>query len=308
MSLSLQSATVYSDLQSLDRLRYAADTDPEEKLKFVAQQFEAIFLQMMLKSAHPEGGGDELFGSDQTDFYQDWYDKQLAVSLSAGQGAGIAELLVKQLRASQSGKAGDEAVINSMSTPHGGLPVPRSLPAVSPGPVESSESTALPTPRLGSPDAFVSTLWPLAARAASQLGVAPEVLLAQAALETGWGQKILQDTTGRSSHNLFNIKADSRWQGERVAVATLEYRDGIAERERAFFRRYDSFESSFSDYVDFIKSNGRYQDALKVASDGGAYTRELAKAGYATDPRYAEKIMSILQSAPFTSVAAASSL
>lgn len=300
MSFALQSATVYTDLQSLDRLRYTTDTDPEEKLKFVAQQFEAIFLQMMLKSAHPEGEGDELFGSDQTDFYQDWYDKQLAVSLSVGQGIGIAELLVKQLLTGQSSKVGDEAATHSMSAPRSGLPVPLTLPADSSGLTKNPE-LALSAPHLESPDAFVSTLWPLATRAASRLGVAPEVLLAQAALETGWGRKIAQDATGRSSHNLFNIKADSRWQGERIAVPTLEYRDGVAVRERAFFRAYDSFESSFTDYADFITTNGRYQDALKVASNSDAYSHELARAGYATDPRYAEKIMTILRSAPFTS-------
>jgi flagellar protein FlgJ len=144
-----------------------------------------------------------------------------------------------------------------------------------------------------SPEDFLRAFRPLAERAARRLGVQPDVLLAQAALETGWGQHVTRGRQG-PSNNLFNIKAGPDWPGARVAVATVEYRDGVAVREHAEFRAYESVEGSFDDYVDFIESNPRYRRALERAADGEHYLRELQDAGYATDPAYADKILSIV--------------
>ena len=119
----------------------------------------------------------------------------------------------------------------------------------------------------GSPESFLDQLWPVAEEAAAKLDLAPEALLAQAALETGWGRHVMQQRQGDSSHNLFGIKADSRWQGDKVHVSTLEYRDGVALNTRANFRAYGSFEESFSDYVDFVQRNPRYRDALSKTAD-----------------------------------------
>jgi len=113
-------------------------------------------------------------------------------------------------------------------------------------------------------------------------------------LETGWGKHTTQYGNGVSTHNLFNIKADSRWEGEKAVVATLEYDKGRPVREMAAFRSYPNFEASFADYVEFIKSSPRYQKALEVAGNGEAYIRELHQAGYATDPRYEQKISGIM--------------
>lgn len=306
MTVSLQGASEYTDLQSLNRVKYSKNVDPEETLTFVAKQFEAIFLQMMLKSAHGEGSEDALFDSEQTEFYQDWYDKQLAVHLSSGQGVGIADMLVQQLRTRKAmqDNSGVGAVVNSgmenipqHAQPHS-LPVKMSVSRLDQSDIHEQQGIK-PTQQLGTPQAFIEHLWPLAQEAANKLGVAPEVLLAQAALETGWGKKVSQHANGKSSHNLFNIKADSRWDGEHVSVSTLEYRDGVAVREQAQFRAYSSFESSFSDYVSFLQNSPRYQNALSVAEDGGAYTRELARAGYATDPKYSSKIIGIVNGQPF---------
>lgn len=140
---------------------------------------------------------------------------------------------------------------------------------------------------------FMDQLLPEAQQAAGELGVDPNVLLAQAALETGWGQSVIKNGRGENSFNLFNIKADRSWQGKQTRVATLEYADGVAKKEMAGFRAYESYKESFNDYVNFIKSNPRYSEALKKAGNAAQYVRELQKAGYATDPRYAEKIMSI---------------
>lgn len=175
--------------------------------------------------------------------------------------------------------------------------VPRGKPL--PAATESAEAHVADGAELSAPHAFVKSLWPEAQKAASALGVAPEVLIAQAALETGWGKAIVRDGNGRSSNNLFNIKADTEWAGERVAVTTVEYRDGVAVRERAAFRSYDSIAASFDDYVNLISSHPRYRAALAHAHDSGRYVQELQAAGYATDPMYGEKIGRILRGEQF---------
>jgi flagellar protein FlgJ len=148
----------------------------------------------------------------------------------------------------------------------------------------------------GTPDDFLRRLWPMAEQAAAQLQLAPEALLAQAALETGWGKHVMRRPDGDSSHNLFGIKADARWQGGAVPMSTLEYQDGVAVKTRADFRAYASYADSFQDYVGFLRSNPRYRDALGKTDDPAAYFAELQSAGYATDPRYAEKILKVLDS------------
>jgi flagellar protein FlgJ len=150
----------------------------------------------------------------------------------------------------------------------------------------------------GSPESFLGQLWPVAEEAAARLNLAPEALLAQAALETGWGRHVIRHRSGHSSHNLFGIKADARWDGDRIRVSTLEYREGVALQTRANFRAYASFEDSFADYVDFLQRNPRYREALAKTDDPKAYFAALQQAGYATDPAYAEKIQKILESEP----------
>ena len=148
---------------------------------------------------------------------------------------------------------------------------------------------------ISGPQDFIRELWSAAEQAAQDIGVNPAALLAQAALETGWGKHVMRGDQGQSSHNLFGIKADRRWQGDSVRKTTLEYKEGIALKTRADFRSYDNYEQAFKDYVDFIKTNPRYQDALRVTEDPKAYFQALQKAGYATDPTYAEKITRIFE-------------
>lgn len=151
---------------------------------------------------------------------------------------------------------------------------------------------------VNSPTEFIAALKPHAQKAAAELNINPDVLLAQAALETGWGQHVIHNTRGDNSFNVFNIKADARWSGQKVNVTTLEYNQGIARQERADFRRYDNYAESFSDYVNFLQANPRYQPALAVGDNSSAYADALQAAGYATDPAYAEKIKQLLDSAP----------
>ncbi|QYK03971.1 flagellar assembly peptidoglycan hydrolase FlgJ [Shewanella zhangzhouensis] len=142
---------------------------------------------------------------------------------------------------------------------------------------------------------FIRALMPLANEAAKRLGTKPEVLIAQSALETGWGQKLVRRPDGSMSNNLFNIKADRRWEGEKAAVNTLEFEQGVAVRQRADFRVYDTLEQSFNDFVDFLKSGDRYGDALKQAARPASFVQGLQNAGYATDPQYADKVMRVMQ-------------
>lgn len=149
--------------------------------------------------------------------------------------------------------------------------------------------------RFETPEEFIETLRPHAERAADELGVNPDILIAQAALETGWGKKVIRHANGESSYNLFGIKANRSWEGDSVRVGSLEYRNGKARREVSPFRSYDSFAESFQDYVRFIKDQPRYGEAIEKAGNSRSYIRELQQAGYATDPNYAKKVINIME-------------
>jgi flagellar protein FlgJ len=171
--------------------------------------------------------------------------------------------------------------------------VVRPLPAASPPVTARSDEESLAT--LAGPEAeFVRTILPAARQAARQLGLEPLALVAQAALETGWGQRMFKAADGRESFNLFGIKAHSGWQGDVAVVDTLEYRQGIPRQEKAKFRVYDSLQAGLQDYVDFIRQQPRYQDAVAVSSNTVDYFQQLQAAGYATDPNYAQKILQVM--------------
>ncbi|MDU9389170.1 flagellar assembly peptidoglycan hydrolase FlgJ [Pseudomonas sp. zfem002] len=144
-----------------------------------------------------------------------------------------------------------------------------------------------------SSDDFVATMLPMAEQAAKRIGIDPRYLVAQAALETGWGKSVMRAADGGSSHNLFGIKASGNWQGDSARAITSEFRDGKFVKETAAFRSYDSYQDSFHDLVSLLQNNARYQDAVKAADNPEQFVRELQKAGYATDPDYASKISQI---------------
>ena len=293
-------ASIYTDFQGLAKLRTAAQKDSGDALEETAQQFEALMMQMMLKSMRQASFGEDLTENDQSLFYRDMYDQQIAIHLAKSGGLGLSEVIKRQLgggseHAQPPGKVLSDyrrqaAMMVPVST---GSAIDKNttsspVPAVSVSSVEKSAE-----PAIDSPEAFLRHLWPMAQEAAILLGQEPDTLLAQAALETGWGKKMIRTGDGNNSFNLFGIKADQRWSGGKAIVPTLEYEDGVAVRQKAAFRAYDSFADSFKDYASFLQSNPRYQPALK-ANDGGSYLSSLQEAGYATDPRYAEKIKAIL--------------
>ncbi len=288
-------------------LRKVARTESPEAIREVAQQFEALFMQMMLKSMREASMGDGIFDSDQSNMYRDMFDSQIAMHLSKQRGMGLADMLERQL----SGQHGytntrqedksypllNEAARQYPFSPERVQPGPMPLPA------RSKMNTQTTTPpvqavveqKFNSSEQFISKLWPHAKRAGEELGVSPVAILAQSVLETGWGQYMIKHPDGKSSNNLFGIKADSRWEGMAVTVKTTEYRNGVVNNERAKFRAYDSISDSVDDYVNFIKSSPRYQKALSEGGDPAAYLRGLQEAGYATDPRYARKILNIMR-------------
>ncbi|KKM66157.1 hypothetical protein LCGC14_1483980, partial [marine sediment metagenome] len=145
-----------------------------------------------------------------------------------------------------------------------------------------------------SPEHFVSTLLPVAEKISADTGIDPKLMVAQAALETGWGRHMIQGDGSQPSYNLFGIKADSRWQGDTVTITTTEFREGVPMKERADFRAYQDYESSFRDYVAFLESNPRYRDVLASADQPDVFARKLQEAGYATDPQYGDKINRIM--------------
>ncbi|MCP1517121.1 flagellar protein FlgJ [Pseudomonas migulae] len=144
-----------------------------------------------------------------------------------------------------------------------------------------------------SADQFVNTMLPMAKEAAERIGVDPRYLVAQAALETGWGKSVMRAQDGSSSHNLFGIKASSNWKGDSARAITSEFRNGAMVKETAEFRSYGSYKDSFHDLVTLLQTNNRYQDVVKSADNPEQFVRELQKAGYATDPDYASKISQI---------------
>ncbi len=294
--MQLDTAQVYTDFSGLAALKAKAREDQEAALDQVSRQFESLFLQMMLKSMRDASFGGGLMDSRQTEFYREMYDKQIAMDMAQDQGIGLAAVIRRQLGGDLSVPQDGRSIEDYVGAPE---PVPAMRSSASRGGDAGGIAGASDEIRLdGSPEAFLGRLWPVAEEAAARLDLAPEALLAQAALETGWGRHVIQHRQGGSSHNLFGIKADSRWQGDRIQVETLEYRDGVALKTRADFRAYGSFEESFADYVDFLQRNPRYRTALGKTDDPGAYFSALQDAGYATDPAYADKIGRILVSEP----------
>ncbi len=306
----LQQARVYTDFSGLNALKNGAKDDKQGALEEVARQFESIFVSEMLKSMRKAGdvfAEGNYLNTNQSEMYRDMFDSQLSLTMAGGQGTGLAEALVRQLSEDIPGtdKQGESLASRKAEL----ADYDRSLPRLSPrlperveevtdvaeanSLVPKAEASALPE-TFDSPEHFVSTLLPIAEKIAADTGISPKLMVAQAALETGWGRHMIKGDGSEPSHNLFGIKADSRWQGEAVTITTTEFREGVPMKERANFRAYPDYESSFRDYVSFLESNPRYQDVLASADQPDVFARKLQEAGYATDPQYGDKINRIM--------------
>lgn len=294
---------VYTDVRGLQNLKNEENQDAA--LKKIAQQFESMFLHEMLKSMRKASEvfeEDSLMNGGDTGFYRDMYDQQLSLSLSQ-KGTGLADSIYRQLQSQYAAQSPEKnAAVAALDKPVAAAPLAARVKSIPPTTVAETmpaatvaQAPAATTGAFETAREFVSAVLPHAKAAAQALGVNPLLLTAQAALETGWGKFVIRDGGGASTHNLFNIKADSRWSGERAQVSTLEYQDGVAVKERANFRSYGSFAESFTDYVEFLKNNPRYEKSLAHAGTDEDFATELQRAGYATDPQYAQKILAIAQ-------------
>ncbi len=265
----------YNNLNALQSLKSASGS---RAVAEVARQFESIFVNMMLKTmreATRSLNPNDEFSSDQSRFYEDMSDQQLALHLSEHGGIGLAHILQRQL----SGGLAPTESAPTESTPTSSL---RSAPVT-----PASRHAVTPADK----QAFLDNILPHARAAAHQLGISVRVILAQAALETGWGKSLAQ-----GFNNLFGIKADSGWKGASVRHSTLELVHSQLQRSHANFRAYPSIAASVQDYVSFLQSNPRYRQALAAGNNEQAFVQALSKAGYASDPHYADKLRQIMAS------------
>ena len=262
--------TYYADFSGLERLKGAAQKDDPAAIRAAARQFESLFTRMLLKTMREASLGDGLGDSEQTRFYQDMYDQQLAVAMSQGRGLGLADMLVEQLTRSGLARPAAGATADAAGTT-----APVAGPAAVPPAAQAD---------------FVRAMTPWAEEAGRRLGVAPETVIAHAALESGWGRH-LPAAQGRSSFNFFGVKAGGGWRGAAADAATTEFQDGVAARTDASFRAYDTPQAGVADYAALLAGNSRYAGARNTGGDVSAFATALQRGGYSTDPDYVRKLV-----------------
>ena len=274
------SANFAFDVHGIDALKLKAKTAPDQAVKGVAQQFEALFLSMMLKSMRDATPQDGLLDSDQTRLYNQFMDQTLAQKLSSGKGIGLADVIARQLG------------VSAGTTPSAPLPrIPAGLTSPPAAGQVSLDAAPLAT---NAPADFANKLWPQAVEAAQSIGVPPHFLIGHAALESGWGQHEIRGADGSNSYNLFGIKAGADWKGPVAETVSTEYVNGVAQKSVQRFRAYASYADAFRDYAALLRNNPRYASMLGQSPDAAAFAQGLQKAGYATDPLYAGKLERIL--------------
>jgi len=311
-------------------------TTPKARIEEAAHGLETQFAAMLIKSMRGTTSGDPLAGSNTT--YREMYDQQLAKELSKGRGLGLAPTIIRQLERQTQPAAAPAAPVDAfpLNRTGGAMPLAQPLSAfrlsgglslaptssgvsmqafsapaapvapapVADAPVNSAACDANAPLDCSSPEAFVKSIWPHAKKVAEQLQVPAKALVAQAALETGWGRRLIGKAQNVVSHNLFGIKAGGKWAGAKVTTGTHEYTNGVRHGERASFRAYGSAGESFNDYARLLSGN-RYANARGTGDDTQRFASALQHAGYATDPSYANKISAIANGATLNRALAA---
>lgn len=274
------SATLAIDVKDVSELRQAAKQNSPEALKAAAKQFEALFMNMVMKSMREASPQDGIFDSEQGKMYTSMLDQQISQNL-AKRGVGLADVLIRQLsnNASVQGVPGKDGT-SPQSVDPADAARPHAAPAASP----SAHIKAFQD-RVAGP----------AEEASRATGIPAKFMIGQAALESGWGRREILAADGGSSHNLFGIKATGGWTGKVVQAATTEYVNGVAQTRLEKFRAYDSYGDAFRDYAHLLKNNPRYENVLANAQDAVGFAQGLQRAGYATDPNYAAKLTRIIQ-------------
>lgn len=291
------------DLKSAQDLRTKLQQDPKAGLRQAAQQFESMFLQMVMKSMRDATPADGLFNSDATRFYTSVLDQQMAQQLGASGQLGFAGLIEAQLgRMVGAGSPPMPAATAAVPSfagqpgmPAGAIQGAARIAGSAPAAVADTAASASGAAATG-PEGFVDRVWSHAVDASRQTGVPAHFLVAHAALESGWGRSEIVRGDGSTSHNLFGIKAGRSWQGETVEIMTTEYINGEPHHVRERFRAYASYADAFRDYANLLANNPRFSGVLGQ-QDGTAFARSLQQAGYATDPMYADKLSRIINGA-----------
>lgn len=273
------------DAHSLDALRLQAKQNPQQALKGAAQQFEAVFLQTLLKSMRDATPQDGPMDSDQTRLFTSMLDQQLTQTLAA-KGIGLADVMLRQLTRNQAAAAG------AVATPQQAEPnAPAAGASGAPGPTAAGGSAA----EANASQSFLLRMKDDALQASSATGIPARFLLGHAALESGWGKHEIRAADGSQSFNLFGIKAGRSWKGPTVDAMTTEYVQGTPRKVVQKFRAYGSYAEAFQDYASLMQGSARYAAVLKQ-SDSAGFAQGLQRAGYATDPLYAVKLTRILNS------------
>ncbi|NHQ88353.1 flagellar assembly peptidoglycan hydrolase FlgJ [Iodobacter sp. HSC-16F04] len=264
------------DVRGVDSLRQLARKDPNKAALAVAREFEALLTSQMLKSMREATPKYDEMESGTADMFRGMHDQQLTQMWSKQGGVGFAESIVRQIELQR-----DPSLYQKLSPSfHNSLPAAKAAGA-------SAKDAVL------SGDSFASKLASHAEGAAASLGVSPHVLVAHAALESGWGKKPIKDAAGADSHNVFGIKATKDWKGKTSDITTTEFVGGQAQKRVESFRVYDSYADAFNDYASLIKR--RYSDAVGQGADAKGYARALQSGGYATDPQYANKLAQVAE-------------
>jgi flagellar protein FlgJ len=260
------SSALAGDARAIDALRASAARDPKAAIKEAAKQFEALFMQQLMKSMREATMSSGLADNEGTKLGTEMLDSQLALKMT-GLPGGLADAIARQLERQTTG-----------------------APAVLPG---ASSAAAAPLKLSSTQSAFVHRHHAAAQRAEALTGIPATFLVAQAAHETGWGRQEIRHADGTSANNLFGIKAGAGWRGAVAEVTTTEFEAGVARKVTARFRAYASAQESFADYARLMKT-GRYADVLARAHTAEGFAGALQKAGYATDPAYADKLTRII--------------
>jgi flagellar protein FlgJ len=261
-----------SDARAIDALKGRAATDPKAAIKDAAKQFEALFMQELMKSMRQATMTSGLLDNEGTALGTELLDQQFATKLT-GLPGGLSDMIARQLER-QMGSASAAA------------------PSIDDAKVPSRQA------------AFVRQHAAAARAAEAASGIPAAFMLGQAAHESGWGEREIAAADGSASHNLFGIKADAAWKGAVAEVTTTEFVDGVARKTSAKFRAYASYADAFRDYARLIQASPRYRPAYEQAvahaasaASGAAYAEGLQRAGYATDPAYADKLGRVINTA-----------
>ena len=291
--MSISQSGMSMDLRSLDRLKSSAGTDPKAGIKEAAKQLEGLFMQELMKSMRASTMSTGMLDNEATEMGTSMLDTQFANQM-AGIPGGLADKIAKQLERQMGIQSSTDNADSAKTTT---FTMPAMPMGTAGGKVSSSASIDTSTTdgkNLSASEAFVKK-HQLAAQAAERAtGIPASNILGQAALESGWGKHEIKMPDGSSSHNLFGIKAGADWKGKVAEVTTTEYTNGVAKKVTAKFRAYDSYAEAFTDHARLLSQSPRYSQTVAMADSVKDYAKGLQKAGYATDPSYADKLTKVI--------------